>query len=73
MLCQIVIAIGLSFGCIDQPPPRDQAAEILIEQERQRDAEFEAAKAKRNRLYRGMGECRDCGKLDTVPFPQRKD
>jgi hypothetical protein len=73
MLCQFIIAVGLSLGCADQPPPRDLAADILVEQEKRRDAEFEAAKAKRDRLYRGLGECQDCGKLDTVPFQQRKD
>lgn len=69
MLCEIVLAVGLGLGCVEQPT-RDLAAEVLIEQEQRQVAEFEEAKAKRNKLYRGLGECQDCGKLNTLPFPQ---
>lgn len=73
MLCSILFAIGLSAAqCVELPPQRDQAAEILIEQEARQQAEFEAAIAKRNKLYRGLGECSDCGKLNTIPFGRKE-
>jgi hypothetical protein len=73
MLCSILFAIGLTTASCVAPTPvpapaRDHAAEVLVEQESRRDAEVEAALAKRAKLYRGLGECSDCGKLNTVPF-----
>jgi hypothetical protein len=72
MFCEIVLSVGLSFGCVDHPK-RDLAAEVLVEQEKRGDAEVDEAKERRNRLYHGLGECQDCGKLNTVPFPMTKE
>lgn len=72
MFCEIVLSVGLSLGCVDHPT-RDLAAEVLIEQEKRGDAEVEEAKERRNRLYRGLGECQDCGKINAVPFPMKKE
>lgn len=73
MLCTILVAIGLGSGCVETPPPRDQAAEVLIEQDNRQQAEVQAALAKRDRLYRRLGEkCDDCGKLDTRPFGRKE-
>jgi hypothetical protein len=44
-----------------------------IEQANRQKAEADAAIAKRDRLYRGLGKCRDCGAMNTDPFPQKKD
>ena len=72
MLCEMILAVGLGLGCVDLPPQRDLAAEVLIEQDKQQQAEFDAAIAKRNRLYRRAPECSDCPRLNTVPFPVKE-
>ena len=73
MLCSLLFAIGLStVPCVEPPPPRDQAAEVLVEQADRQQADFDAAIAKRNKLYRGLGECSDCGKVNTVPFGRKE-
>jgi hypothetical protein len=65
MLCSILFAIGLTMAtCIEPEPARDQAADVLIEQESRRDAEVEAALAKRAKLYR---------KPDAEPVRKEKD
>lgn len=68
MICEMLLAIGLGAGCVEPPPARDQAAEVLVDQEAQRKAEFDDAMARRARLYGGLSKCRDCGELDIVPF-----
>lgn len=74
MLCTLLIAVGMGMGsgCIELPPQRDHAAEVLIEQQARENAEFEEMKAKRNKLYHGLRECPECGKMNTLPF-QRKE
>jgi hypothetical protein len=70
MICSVLFALGMTMAnCVEPAPPRDQAAEVLIEQERREDDEVAAALAKRDRLYRGLGQCDDCGKLNTDPLP----
>lgn len=71
-LCSILIAIGLGAGCVDPTPPRDRAAEVLVEQEQARQDEFAEAMEKRRRLYEGIGTCRNCGTINTDPFPQER-
>jgi hypothetical protein len=75
MFCEIILAVGLGLGCTEPPPPpaRDQAAEILIEQEARQQAEFEEAIARRNKFYGRSGKCSDCGVMNTDPFPQPKE
>ncbi|MGF7213207.1 hypothetical protein GGE65_007843 [Skermanella aerolata] len=71
MLCTVILALGLTIAsCPKPPPPRDEAAEVLIEQEKRQKTEFEEALAKRDKLYRGLDRCTDCGKLNTYPFPK---
>jgi hypothetical protein len=74
MLCEIIFAAGLTLGCLPPPPPppRDLAADVLVEQQSQQQAEVDAALAKRDKLYRGLNKCSDCGAVDTYPFPQAK-
>lgn len=74
MFCEIILAVGLSFGCPPPPPPvRDQAADVLVEQADRQQAEFDAAIARRNKFYARSGKCSDCGVMNTDPFPQRKE
>jgi hypothetical protein len=73
MFCEIILAAGLTLGCIQPPPARDLAAEVLIEQEKRRDAEFEEAKAMRKKLWSRTEECKDCPRLNTDPFPKPKE
>ena len=74
MFCEIILAVGLGLGCSSPPPSaRDQAAEVMIEQANRQQAEFDAAIAKRNKLYARSGKCSDCGVMNTDPFPQRKE
>lgn len=72
MFCTAMAALGIAVASCSQPvmPERDRAAEILIEQEAERQADFDAAMAKRAKLYEGLGECPDCGKMKTYPFPK---
>jgi hypothetical protein len=73
MLCEILLAIGLSTAqCVAPEPVPDQAAEVMIQQAERQQQEFEAGIAKRNKLYRGLDECKDCGKLNTVPFGRKE-
>jgi len=71
MLCEIILAVGLNFGCVDLPPPpsRDLVAEALVEQEKREREETAAALAKRDKLYRKSEPCTDCPRLNTLPFP----
>jgi hypothetical protein len=72
MICEIILAVGLSLGCVEQPP-RDLAAEVMVEQAEKEQAEVDAAIAKRNKLYARSGKCSDCGVMNTDPFPQTKE
>jgi hypothetical protein len=75
MFCELILAVGLGLGCAEppQPPARDQAAEVLVEQDARQQAKFDAAIARRNKLYARSGKCSDCGVMNTDPFPQRKE
>ena len=75
MLCELIFSVGLTLGCVQPPAPtptRDLAAEVMVEQGRQQQAEVDAAIAKRNKFYARSGKCSDCGAVDTYPFPQPK-
>ena len=76
MFCEIILAVGFGLGCVEPPPTppaRDQAAEVMIEQETRQQEDFDAAIARRNKFYARSGKCSDCGEMNTDPFPQPKD
>jgi hypothetical protein len=73
MWCNLLLAVGVACAQPVQPePPRDRAADVLIEQEKRaaerEDAEVAAALEKRRKLYEGADRCANCGTVNTLPF-----
>jgi hypothetical protein len=63
--CAALLAIGLATAC--PPPPADDAGRELRAQRQERVDQERAAAEKVARLYRGLGDCPECGKVRLDP------
>ena len=66
MLCELFLSIGLIASCGE--PPRDEAAEVLRQQQAQHEADFQTAMQRRSRLYGGMETTDEGGTRKFEPF-----
>jgi hypothetical protein len=63
-VCGILISIGLTVLCPARPDP---AAEELRNMQEEMQRQDQQAQEKVNRLYRGIGDCPECGKQKLNP------
>lgn len=63
-VCAILLGIGLTVLC---PPKPDPAAEELQAMQKEMQRQEQQAQEKVNSLYRGLGDCPECGKQKLDP------
>jgi hypothetical protein len=63
-VCAILLGIGLTMLCPAQPDP---AAEELRNMQEEMQRQEQQAQEKVNNLYRGLGDCPECGKQKLDP------
>ena len=71
-ICTLLLTFGLVASCVDGTPVKEEtAAEVIRDIQVSEQHDVDDAIARRNRLYKGMGECKGCGTYSSDPFPAK--